>query len=1196
MSKFCRHCRLDFEPSMESCPQCGTPLTLKNDSIFQGRYRIVRLLTETSLSQIYMAKDEAMNDRFVVLKVLFKDDDDKDAPKTSTHREQQIAAKVSHPNLVTIYEIGLTDTGEHYLAMEYLQGYTLAEVIKLEGRMEFIKAATIMSQICDALGAIHKAGFIHKDLKPSNIMLVDYGRGGRDFVKLLDFGIAQPLHPTELDLQTIQGLAGTPSNMSPEQTRKPFVGIPSDIYSAGTVMYEMLTGRPPFERIHGSVVDAQRSYTPESMRLLGLADLPVAVDDLVLQMLSKSEEMRPANCNEVKVRIERALSPWRRPPDSLHAGDTSGTPVTIPILESMDFNVHPAELKRMVQTIPQQEGQQAAVWEVYGVSGIGKTRFMHNLERAVQDGTGMDTYIFPFLGGDYPLEVLRTLVSGLVDQKSPGLDDMRDALLDTLKKTPIIRPEELVRRITELLFDPEKLLMLQGLRANILENLIFATVYDLLDAYSRLRPVCLCFDDLDRYHDMFGRFIAFLQSKAAEAYVPISIITFHGLSDDDDNRPGKPPKKAVDGVRRVVLKPLPMNRMQSYLDTLFPKPLQPSARRKLAELSEGRPGIAVEYCRYITSTQGFTESNGKIGFVNEAMLNEVPPTIEAMYEKRLELMQKDGDTGIQAVELLQRIALAEPYITDTALSRILETEGRLDLQSGMARLLDYLVLRGYVMRGSKSNPGILRLAHPLSGTVLRHAAIRKPRVQMLMSVAYVMETSFTYNTPDYYKRLAFLYEQAGYISKAVDFHVLLGRQFYSDFAFAMAAEHFRTARGMMRKAGMTDTPKWRLVCRELGRTLADMGDYEEAIKAYDLEITPQQVNKATPNELSELFEITRLLVETRDEKRSALILRHMTRRCEQTQANLMASTCHLMNARMYNWHGHANKAEKELKKAQELLEGYEITPVHWELALSRAELEMYRLNYDFAAKILNKALNHLGAPGMYAMESRALFYLGAVYLDQGRLDQAEDVFGKGYNLSSKYGFRKGMARHRINLAAVQTFKGMFDAAEKGVMDALHLNEKGIGDPLMNASAYITLSYLYCLWGKPDEAERNIHLSIKVSRKYGYAKGKAISLMNRAILRGMQRRWEDAQRDLDEALDLFARMNDGKGADLNPLDRPEVDYVKAGLLWHDGKKAAAMEMLDQAFTEFLDLNRKVEATRVRRTKERIDKGMGIFTLL
>lgn len=203
-----------------------------------GGYRILRKLGQGGMAVVYKAHEESLN-RVVALKVIAQHLADDAQFITRFQREAQAAAQLSHPNIVQIYAIGEAD-GVHYFSMEYVKGRSLAEVIKEEGFLTAGRALPLITQAAEALAVAHDAGIVHRDIKPANIMIDASGR-----VKVADFGIAQVSTQTRMTQSGM--LVGTPEYISPEQCHGEKLDGRSDIYALGVTLYQLLSGRTPFD-------------------------------------------------------------------------------------------------------------------------------------------------------------------------------------------------------------------------------------------------------------------------------------------------------------------------------------------------------------------------------------------------------------------------------------------------------------------------------------------------------------------------------------------------------------------------------------------------------------------------------------------------------------------------------------------------------------------------------------------------------------------------------------------------------------------------------------------------------------------------------------------------------------------------------------------------------------------------------------
>ncbi len=250
-------------------------------------FEILSELGRGGMAVVYRARQINL-DRMVALKVL---------PPALTHdasyvtrfrQEARSAARLDHPHIMPIYEVGEAN-GLHYIAMKYIQGRTVKELLHAEGRLSVASAAQILAQVGDALDYAHRQGFIHRDIKPSNMMITAEG-----WVYLTDFGLARATTNEQAAGLTMTGtVMGTPEYMSPEQAQGlANLGPPTDIYALGIVLYELLTGSFPFDGDTPlAVLAARLMYAPRPPRDVR-GDLPAAVEDVVMRALARKPEAR----------------------------------------------------------------------------------------------------------------------------------------------------------------------------------------------------------------------------------------------------------------------------------------------------------------------------------------------------------------------------------------------------------------------------------------------------------------------------------------------------------------------------------------------------------------------------------------------------------------------------------------------------------------------------------------------------------------------------------------------------------------------------------------------------------------------------------------------------------------------------------------------------------------------------------------
>ncbi len=256
---------------------------MKIGQLIKERYKIVELLGEGGMAFVYKAKDMQL-ERMVAIKTLKPNYVEQTTFVERFKREAQTAANLNHPNIVQIFDWGIEE--EPYFVMEYIEGNTLTSIISNRKTISLSDVLFIGAQVANGLQAAHSQGLVHRDIKPGNIMITPGGK-----VKVTDFGIVS-IKDEESDITKTGSILGTASYISPEQAQGKAVSVESDLYSLGTVLYELITGRPPFEA-ESPIATATKHLTekpekPSKYR----KDLPRGIENAVLKLLHKTPKDR----------------------------------------------------------------------------------------------------------------------------------------------------------------------------------------------------------------------------------------------------------------------------------------------------------------------------------------------------------------------------------------------------------------------------------------------------------------------------------------------------------------------------------------------------------------------------------------------------------------------------------------------------------------------------------------------------------------------------------------------------------------------------------------------------------------------------------------------------------------------------------------------------------------------------------------
>jgi eukaryotic-like serine/threonine-protein kinase len=280
--------------------------------VFLGKYTIITPLAEGGMSRLFLAR-QAPSGREVVVKLLKEEYLAERETIEHFRREIHVTTHFKHSNAVTALDSALNSPMGPVLVMEYLRGVDLYELLCRKGRLPAQRVGQLLAQLCDVLQAAHEAGVVHRDLKPGNCMILSAGTA-RETLKLMDFGLAQMhsvlyIAPEEVDDPQIAAAAGTPEYMCPELVRGQEMDRRGDIYSIGVILFELLTGRRPFEAATpDDLMLAHLRQPPPRFADIGFGDLiPPAVEAVVQSCLAKAPEDRPASATEVARRFLKSV-------------------------------------------------------------------------------------------------------------------------------------------------------------------------------------------------------------------------------------------------------------------------------------------------------------------------------------------------------------------------------------------------------------------------------------------------------------------------------------------------------------------------------------------------------------------------------------------------------------------------------------------------------------------------------------------------------------------------------------------------------------------------------------------------------------------------------------------------------------------------------------------------------------------------
>src|SRR5690349_12707493 len=284
--------------------------------ILGGQFQVLEKIGTGGMGSVYKASQPAMN-RMVAIKILHPKLAGRKDLTSRFRREARAMSQLTHPNTVKVFAFGeLEEDGSLYIVMEHLEGKNLNQTVRSEGPMAFERALPILIQVCGALEEAHRAGIVHRDLKPENIFLCNQG-GLKDFPKVLDFGLAKvterEMRPGSIILTQEGMVFGTPEFMSPEQAQGRTLTPASDIYSLAVILYELLTGKLPFDAktpVEYLQLHVTARPIPLGERVPG-TNFPAGLAEVMSEALLKKPEDRYKSAGEFAAALKPFVSTTR---------------------------------------------------------------------------------------------------------------------------------------------------------------------------------------------------------------------------------------------------------------------------------------------------------------------------------------------------------------------------------------------------------------------------------------------------------------------------------------------------------------------------------------------------------------------------------------------------------------------------------------------------------------------------------------------------------------------------------------------------------------------------------------------------------------------------------------------------------------------------------------------------------------------
>ena len=835
-SKYCKECATPFpDVQVTHTKTLGIPAEeFTSGSTFAGRYQIIENLGRGGMGEVYKVKDTKLDEE-VALKVIKAEIADDKRTIKRFRKELKLARKITHKNVCRVFDFH-EEEETPYITMEYVQGESLKDSIRLQGRIPEEKTIGIAQQICKGLSAAHEIGVVHRDLKPQNIMIDAKGNA-----KVMDFGIA---HSLEVEGVTQTGMiVGTPNYMSPEQAEGKEADQRSDTYSLGIILYEMVAGKVPFKGDTAlSIALMHKTEVPADPRELN-DQITESLSAVILKCLEKSQEERFQTVGELLSELQNIqkglplTTSVKRPeaPEFLIEGaeDTEG--------ERPVFVAREKELNKLEEFLEQALSGKGRIVFVKGEAGSGKTALIQEFARHAQEKhadlivasgkcnaqTGIgDPYlpfieILGFLTGDAEAKWEAGIITrehasrlwNLLPISAKALVDKGPELINIfIPGTELVsRAEIFADGGTNWLFPLKKLVEHKAALppdSMLQQSNLFEQYTRVIEALAKQKPLVLILDDL-QWADAGSTSLLFHLGRRIQGS-RILIIGAFRPSEVDEGRAGRrhPLESVLHEFKRdfgdieVELGMAEgLHFIDSFLDT-EPNHFKTEFRNMLFKQTRGHPLFTVELLRDMQDRKVLVK-NKKSQWVEGPELNwdTLPARVDAVIEERISRLSE------KLREVLVFASVEGEEFTAEVVARLQDTEVR-DLIRLLSSKLDkkfHLVSARGIRRMGRQRLSIYKFQHILFQRYIYNSLDEVERSQLHEEVGTALETLYGERLEEIAIQLARHFQEAGITDKAVDYLRQAGDRAVRLSANEEAISHFTKALVLLET--LPDTPK-----------------------------------------------------------------------------------------------------------------------------------------------------------------------------------------------------------------------------------------------------------------------------------------------------------------------------------------------------------------------------------------------------
>ena len=948
-----------------------------SQTLLNDRYQLESELGRGGMGVVYRARDTLLK-RDVAVKMLLE------ASRAGRERmlqEARAVAQLDHPHIVPVYDAGLIaakppQAATAFIVMQWIAGQTLKE----RHSVTLADTLRIASQLCQALAHAHQHGLVHRDIKPANVLITDDGTA-----KLTDFGLARSV-ATQLTHEG--GLAGTLDYIAPEQALGQKVDGRADLYSLGVLLYELTTGRLPFEADNPVSVLTQHLYAPVVPPSAHDESIPPALETLIARLLSKKPADRPQSAEAVLAILEEL-----RRPTAVDVPRTATRPASLERIVRGRLVGRERELAQIQQIWGQTMSGAGQVLLISGEPGVGKTRLTRELMTLAEASGGRALLGAAYAEGDAPYGPLTQLLRRSLENQPPDLPDQ--VLADLIGVAP-----ELGRRFPDVPPNPR-------LDPVSEQQRLFESVVAMAQVLSQQRPLLLVFEDIHWADSGTAQLLRHLARRLRQR--PVLLAATYREVETDTESPFYQVLLDLNRERlatRLKLTRLDRPATERLLQTLFDEPITPEFLDGIYRDTEGNPFFVEEVCKALVESGDLTYEDGV--WHRPAMAEmAIPPSIRAAIQARLARLPEAVAETLRLAAVLGREFEFEVLARAGDLSED-------DLLDALERAIRAQLIEELPGQGSA-----FAFAHALLPSALLEEMMVLRRRRLHGRVAAALESLH----PERSEALAHHYIHAGDDEKALGHLIKAGDRAAAAAAHREAERHFRAALELSQ-----DSAQRARLLTALGQALSHQNRFEAALAIWEEAMALYQ----TLDNLDQLAHLYALSLQAKwnmGQRQEAVALSHRGLAAVTGLGDSPGQAALLHQAaRAHHFADQTAEAEQLGRRALAMAERVNAPEVQAEAMITVGLLP--GLSIDEAVASFSQAIAVAQSAGLPATEARALNNRAAFYFQyQGDFSSALADYQRAVSLTERQGDLHGQQFYLGGEIYTSACLGRFQLAE-----------------------------------------------------------------------------------------------------------------------------------------------------------------------